>query len=497
MAAAASAGARLATSYVPRPYRATTVPSAYELHVVKRLGCGYSRGTLASIRALGGITPWLNHQLNPASVPEAPIVASIDSWFSDLRRTPAQKAYSNQNGGKEAWQYGLDLQNWTLLRRVHSNRTVLETMVDFWTNHLHVSTEHDLAWAHQANYDQMIRRHALGKFDDLLVAASTHPAMSLYLDNWRSVKDAPNENQGRELLELHTVGVDAGYTEDMVKDSAVLLSGYSVDWGDTYDGFYDSANHTTGAVSVLGFTHANASSDGRAATEAYLRYLAHHPATARTLARRMAVRFVHDDPSADLVQHIASAFTASGTDIKATLRAMIAHPEFRASAGQKVFTPVDDMVATLRVLGVTPKAPTSEESFANAVNWVHGGLAPYSWPRPDGAPETNDEWTTAVRVTRSFEMHWNLAGAWWPTEAVTYVAPRYRIPAARIRFDQLVDHLSRSLLGRGSTARMLRSACIATGLTPASVITRTHEVATWKFPWLAAVFLDSPDHMSR
>jgi len=131
----------------------------------------------------------------------------------------------------------------------------------------------------------------------LLIACSLHPAMRFYLDNWKSVKNKPNENQGRELLELHTVGRGAGYTEAMVKDSAKLLSGYTADWGTTFAVTYDPNKHTTGAVQVLDFTHPNASADGQAATLAYLKYLANHPATAKNLARKIATYFVRDDPS--------------------------------------------------------------------------------------------------------------------------------------------------------------------------------------------------------
>ncbi|MEO5652318.1 MAG: DUF1800 domain-containing protein, partial [Marmoricola sp.] len=451
------------------------VPSAYELHVMKRLGCGFSQATFAAIRRVG-VEKWLETQLSPATVAEAPLVAAIESWFSPLRRTPAEKAATDDNDTKPAWTYENDLGNATMLRRMCSNRQLLETMVDFWSNHLHISAGADRVYLHHADYDQMLRRNALGRFDDLLVAASTHPAMSLYLDNWRSKKNAPNENQGRELLELHSVTPAAGYTEDMVKASAVLLSGYSIRTG-TYEAFYDSANHTTGAVKVLGFSHANTDPDGRAAAEAYLRYLARHPDTARTVARRMAVRFVRDQPSEELVGHLAEVFTRSGTDIRATLKALVAHPEFRTSAGQKVRTPVDDLVATARALGVTPLAPTSENSFANALNWVHGGGQLYGWPRPDGAPETNQQWVSPGRMLRSFRMHWHLAGGYWPKQGVSYVAGSTRMPRKQMTFGLFFDHLSRSMIGRASDARSLEAACLAVDLAPGSIVTRTHRVA--------------------
>src|SRR5690606_39213187 len=118
----------------------------------------------------------------------------------------------------------------------------------------------------------------------------------LHLDTWTSTRRTPNENHGRELLELHTVGRAAGYTEAMVRDSARILSGYTIDAGRTWRPSYDPGRHATGPVQVLGFRHANADADGRAVTEAYLRYLARHPATARRIARKLAVRFVSDRP---------------------------------------------------------------------------------------------------------------------------------------------------------------------------------------------------------
>ena len=364
------------------------------------------------------------------------MISSIDSWFPDLRRTPAQKQATNTAKTKLAWQYGMDLGNWSMLRRIYSERPVLETMVDFWSNHLHVSTADDRVYIHHHAYNQMIRQHALGRFEDLLVASATHPAMSLYLDNWRSTRGAPNENQGRELLELHTVGTASGYTEDMVKDSAKLLSGYSVRWDGDLEGFYDAANHTTGPVTVLGFTHPNSDADGRPAAEAYLRYLANHPATARGVATRLAVRFVGDQPSPALVDHLAQVFLDTGTDIRATLKALIARPEFRSSAGAKVSTPVDDLVATVKALGVVARKPsgvgTPASQLATALNHSQGGPRLFSWPRPDGAPETNSEWASAVRMLRSFGMHWHLAGGYHHEEErrTSRRAPGYPVPGS-------------------------------------------------------------------
>ena len=339
------------------PYRKTAAPSAWQRHLMNRMGCGYSRATFAQMREAGSASAWFKAQLSPSSVPESAKGKAVPTWFPDLDEAVTTKWQKNASGVKGGWQYAADLAGYSMLRRVYSTRQVLETMVDFWSNHLHVHADTDLGWVHRASYDRLIRKHALGRFDDMLVAASLHPAMLLYLDNWRSVKNAPNENQGRELLELHTVGRAAGYTEQMVKDSAKILSGWTVDAFDSWEGYYDAGRHTTGPVQVLGFTSANSSPDGSAVTKDYLRYLAHHPATALTIARKLARHFVADDPSTALVTHLASVFRSSGTDIKATLRALVAHDDFKASAGRLVRTPIEDFVATCRVLGVNVASP--------------------------------------------------------------------------------------------------------------------------------------------
>ncbi|MEJ7741577.1 MAG: DUF1800 family protein [Nocardioidaceae bacterium] len=129
----------------------------------------------------------------------------------------------------------------------------------------------------------------------------------------------------------------------------------------------------------------------------YLNYLAHHPATAQRIARKLAVRFVSDDPSSGLVAHLAQVFSRSGTDIKETLRALVRHPEFKASAGKKVRTPSEDLVATLRAYDVDITRPQRESDAANAIYYLskNMGQAPFGWERPDGFPDNGSAWSSA------------------------------------------------------------------------------------------------------
>jgi uncharacterized protein (DUF1800 family) len=478
------------------------VATSRERLFLNRFGTGFTQTALAQLRTAGDADAWLAAQLAPGSVPEAAKVAAVDSWFSTQTQSAATKYAANAAKTKQAWQYGLDLSNWSVLRRIHSNRSVLETMTDFWSSHLHIPVGHDYAWVFRYDYDHTIRANALGTFEDLLLACALHPSMRLYLDNWKSVKNAPNENQGRELLELHTVGKNAGYTEAMVKDSARILSGYTVDWP-SMNVRYDPTKHTTGGVQVLDFTSPNADTDGQAVTTAYLRYLAHHPATARRIATKLAIFFVNDDPSDGLVNTLADVFTSSGTDIAATLTALANHPEFLASEGHKVRTPYADLVTTTRVLAVDISAPTTSNSWANAASYVHGASQLFSWPRPDGPPIDGASWSSASRLFASYSMHADLSGGWWPTQDATYRARDAWLPVPQVRFDRYVDHLSRLWLGRAADARLINVARQAVTrpeawgtVTNASIVDKTHMLAGWAFPRLASALLDTPDHMT-
>lgn len=495
----------------PAPPKPTTQPAvstalvatSRERLYLNRFGTGFTQRALTQLRAAGTPEAWLTAQLSPTGIAESAKIAAVDGWFAPLRRTWTEKAATNSGTGKKAWEYGNDLGNWTILHRIYSERAVLETMTELWSALLHIPIGHDRAWLYRYDYDATIRQHAFGTFEDLLIACSLHPAMRVYLDNWKSVRNKPNENQGRELLELHTVGRGAGYTEAMVKASAVILSGYTVDWGKTYEGRYDPNAHTTGAVEVLGFSHANSAPDGQAVTIAYLKYLAHHPATARRMVTKIATQFVSDSPSAGLIDTLADVYTGSGTDIRAVLTALSQHPEFLTSSGLKVRTPVADLVATTRVLAVDVSAPVSGSSWANAANYVHGGDRVFSWPRPDGPPITGAAWSSASRLFASYDMHQSLSGGWWPKEAATYRTAASWLPATSLRFDAYVDHLCRTWLGRSADARLIQAATQAvTGpekwaiITASTVVDSKHSLASWLFPRLVSALLDTPDHMT-
>lgn len=465
--------------------------------LASRFSFGVTPALTAQIVDAGGARAWWDAQLAPDRLPDPRGDEVNATWFPRLRYTPAELWHRHVAEVAYAWDVMADLGRRTMMRRIVSTRQVHEVMVDFWSNLLHVPLGDDDAWVHRVAYDAMIRRNALARFEDLLIGATTHAAMGIYLDNATSTKYSPNENLGRELLELHSVGVDAGYGERDVRHSSHMLTGYTVDWWNTFDAYYDPDIHYTGPLRILGFRHANRDPDGRAATVAYLRYLARHPATAKRIAHRLCVRFVSDDPSDGIVRAVATTFRKSGTDIRATLRTLIEHPEF-TSARVKVRTPLEDYLATARALNITAHKPTRDDAFANAAYWQAAamGQTPYGWPAPDGFPEDGASWISVGRVLGSFDVHLLLSAGWWPHRQVTYRNFRHWRPPLPARFGDVVDHMSRLVLGEPVTPALLTAASQRVGIGPATRVAAA-DLPEWRITPLLALLLDSPAHMNR
>jgi hypothetical protein len=495
------AGPAYAGAWSPAHFKGPKLLTAADRHLVGRFSYGLTPALTAQVRRRGGARTWFEWQLAPERIAD-PGADGLRAWWSGLNRN-AQDLWSRQVEEVEGgWEVMADYQRYVLLRRARGQRQVLEVMTEFWENHLNVPVNGDAQFTHRVSYGDTIRRHALGTFEDLLREAVTHPAMLVYLNQAVSTKRRPNENLGRELLELHTVGRGA-FTEDDVKSSARILTGWMVDLWRTWTPSYKPEQHWTGPVRVMGFTDANGAADGRDLTHRYLRYLARHPATAQRIARRLARKFVRDDPPQSLVDHLARVYLDNGTAIKPVLRALVAHPSFRSSAGLKVKDPGEDIVSTYRVLRVgtarPPESERGEQYAANAILWQASalGTTPFEWPRPDGQPIDNDSWSSPSRMIASLDLHYTMSGGWWPTAGTAYRRPGQWLPRRRIRFDVLVDHLCQQLLGRRSDATLLKACSLAVGVPRREVITRSHDLVQWNMPRLLTTLLDSPYHLTK
>jgi uncharacterized protein (DUF1800 family) len=333
----------------------------------------------------------------------------------------------------------------------------------------------------------------------MLNAAARHPAMLRVLDNADSRKKAPNENYGRELLELHTVGAGA-YTEADVTMSALALTGLSVD---SESGLYSykPQRRYVGALKVMGWSHANTSPEGGdAVATSYLTYLATHPATAKRIATKLCIRYVSDTPPATLVTKLAQVYTANNTAIAPVLRALFLSPEFAASIGKKVRTPYEDALASCRVLGLGPEPVPADPSKADlrGLLWLTGtfGQAPMGWPAPNGYPDVAGALGGASSQLNRWNFHLGLTGG-WTLKAMPRPALSTLVPATRpATYGALVEALAARLLVTLSTAQR-DAVCRFLEHAPTDTLRADAPALGWRLPYVVALLLDSPTFATR
>ncbi len=300
-----------------------------------------------------------------------------------------------------------DLTEGKLLRAIYSNRQLEEVLTDFWYNHFNVYLDKGADRSMVTSYERdVIRPHVLGKFKDLLEATAESPAMLFYLDNWQSVgPDTPhgpnqkrrqglNENYGRELMELHTLGVDGGYTQKDVTEVARCFTGWTIRQPQQGGGFFfNDRLHDKGEKHVLGVTiHAGG---GMGDGLKVLDILAHHPATAHFISKSLAIRFVSDNPPQSLVDKMATAFLSSDGDLREVMRTMLAAPEFwdRANFRSKVKSPLEMVVSAVRAVNGDVDMATSMVGTMNQL-----GEPLYRKQEPTGYSNRGGDWMNSASL---------------------------------------------------------------------------------------------------
>jgi uncharacterized protein (DUF1800 family) len=299
-----------------------------------------------------------------------------------------------------------DLMEGKLLRAVYSDRQLEEVLTDFWFNHFNVFLDKGADRYLVTEYErEAIRPHVLGKFKDLLTATAKSPAMLFYLDNWQSVgPNAPqgrgpgggarglNENYGRELLELHTLGVDGGYTQKDVTEAARCFTGWTIFQPQRVGTFvFNARAHDRGEKTVLGVTIP--AGGGMEDGEKVLDIVAHHPATAHFISRKLAMRFVADDPPEALVGRMAATFTKTDGDLRAVMKTMLESKEFFSQAAYQ-----SKMKSPLEVVASAARAVNAEIDFAfplaNQVAQLGEPL--YRKQEPTGYSNNSQEWLNSA-----------------------------------------------------------------------------------------------------
>jgi len=358
-------------------------PSA-EYSILRRTSFGVSRRELQRIEQMG-IQAYLDEQLDYGNIDATAIEATISSLFPDASKTPAElRPGFPDNFADVVGQ----LVNATQYRAFFSPRQLYEVMVEFWSNHFSIQVVNGLEPILKPYDDaQVIRPHALGNFRDLLFASANSSAMVYYLDNFLNFKDAPNENYARELLELHSMGVDGGYTEQDIKEVARCFTGWTLDFG-TGEFSYNDALHDKNEKLVLGQSiNFGDKRDG----EAVLDLICYHPSTAQFIATKLCKRFISDNPSSAVIDSVSSAFLSSNGEIKDTLRALFAHNEFLQAYDQKLCRPMEFMGQYIRVLNPALALPQDNGLINYQIISVLGQV-PLFWPTPDGYPDSSSHW---------------------------------------------------------------------------------------------------------
>lgn len=470
---------------------------------LNRLTFGPRPGDVQSVRQLG-LDRWIDQQLHPERIDDkatdrllATAYPLIQQDQNALARDFAEyvKARALRKRARQDTTMAMDaadtlefkrqnqarvalvaqLESSRIARAVSSERQLQEVMTDFWENHFNIYVRKSPVEAYYlVDYDRTIRAHALGKFRDLLGAVAHSPAMLFYLDNAqsRANPDQPvlnqrranriasirqriqqqnpkaakrlnaglNENYGRELLELHTLGVDGGYTQQDVINVARALTGWTIRPPAQGGGFiFRPELHDAAEKVVLG--HTLAANRGEEDGEDVLDIIARHPSTAHFIAFKLARHFVSDTPSKALVDRAANTFMKTDGDIREVLRTIITSPEFFAHAAYraKVKSPFEVVVSAARALGARPDT-TAASAFAVA----YLGAPIYGHQAPDGYPETGDQWMNTGAILNRINFGMAVAASRLPGASINNVPNAQTLQNAPR--EQQVDDVVQTLL---------------------------------------------------
>ncbi len=500
--------------------------SALDVARLERLSWGATPDLIAEVRRVG-YERWLAGQLRPpdaghppaalaalpapvreridamalSRVPLAERVAtletlreSIDKDGDDAKKKERQQQYRQQLGRQ-----GREAASRSLLLALYSPNQLQEQMTWFWMNHFSVGAGKRDINAFIGDYENGIRAKSLGRFRDVLEASVFHPAMLRYLDNERNAAGRINENYARELLELHTLGVDGGYSQQDVQELAKVLTGLGiVNEGKPMRAgrqnaavwrqglvVFNPARNESGARTLLGQEVKAKGLDG---VREVLDRLARHPATARYISVKLAQFYVADAPPDALVESLKARFLATDGDIAAVLQTLFASKEFEASLGRKFKDPQHFVVSAVR-LAYTGAPPVINAS--PMLNWLQRlGQPPYGRQTPDGWPMTEAAWSSAGQMNVRFEVARTIGD---PTHALFRIDEKLDDDKAMMMPKPVADR------GGGTPPRVDNAAWRAAFTPRLSAATRDVLAEAEKGPvdeW-NALALSSPEFMRR
>ncbi|HPF40068.1 MAG TPA: DUF1800 domain-containing protein [Phycisphaerae bacterium] len=369
-----------------------TAPRSYKAEFLNRVTFGPTMAEMDRYDAIGQAA-YLEEQLHPELIQDDPQITSLLSTFWTLTATPTELLQTRLNEAKTA--VPLHMAKAKLVRAVLSRRQLFERMVEFWSDHFNVAAK-GYTFATGISYDQDVMRvHALGKFRDLLMGVAKHVTMLEFLDNNLNFWNYLNENYARELLELHTVGLNNGYTHQDIINTARAFTGWrSLAWSlphapnDVFQFAFYSSNHDPYFKNVMGLQLP--ANGGIRDGEKVIEFLSTHPFTARHLATKLLKFFISETPSEAAINRVASAYLASDTDIRETLRAVFSE-ETLSEATPLLCRPFHLTAKAIRQTGSTMDSTISLEK--PLVEMEH---MPNGWTTPDGYPMNKDYWSSGI-----------------------------------------------------------------------------------------------------
>ena len=424
--------------------------AAAEWRAINRLTYGPTPAVLADVKSNGQPLIWALTQLDAArkaslEAPKLPpdlasINNSLPVIFDGVRKerearasVPAGTRINENVANEKRFHFQEDIEP-IFFNRTQVNKAVawrlascssddveqplLARMTEFWFNHFNVYQQKGTVRAFAGHYAiHVARANALGKFENLVLASAKHPAMLYYLDQWLSVSPQPtrsgqssrglNENYARELMELHTLGVQGGYTQNDVKELARILTGWTVSARSDTGFQFVMRLHESGHKTLMGQSiPESAQFIGEKEGEHAIRFLANHPSTAKRISRRLAEYFVADVPPQTLIDEMSSTFMATGGDIYQVMKVMLNHSAFWDPENKLYRTPYDFACASLRVLNVGQDRTKWLQAFGYA---AVAGNGIQNWQTPDGYAFNANTWFTPEALTRRIDFALNIA----------------------------------------------------------------------------------------
>ncbi|MBL8148458.1 MAG: DUF1800 domain-containing protein [Blastocatellia bacterium] len=352
-------------------------------HILKRITYGIRPNDINRVIATGdkAITGFIETQLSPSTISDIQVDLLVRRLETLRMNTPDIFEITSKQAISE-------LRKATIVRATYSERQLLELMVEFWSDHFNIYSEKATCGQLKVIDDrEVIRPHALGRFRELLWATATSPAMLVYLDGQVSNSQKPNENYARELMELHTLGIDGGYCQQDVMELARALTGWKVEnffWKGRVK--FDDRVHDKSEKILLGKKLKVNGND----LEQVVDCLSSHPSTARFISRKLCHRFIGEDISEELLSKASNTFLKTDGDISELLKVIFYSEEFIA-ARPKFKRPFTYTISALRALGASTDGGKAIQSSLEKM-----GQLPFNWPTPDGYPEQASRWNSQL-----------------------------------------------------------------------------------------------------